>query len=169
MACLTKIMTSKTIHVGVGEYAVSLHQGDMIRTQGLGSCIGIVAISKTSSFAGLLHVQLPESSINEELAARKPGLFADTGISLFINEFLQRGCRTQDIIIKLTGGAQIIDSVSSFNIGKRNYLAVKKCLWALKLWPVAEDVGDCLIRSVSVEVGKPEVTVFIPGLGSKII
>ena len=153
-----------TTYVGIGEFAVSGHPGMLIKTMALGPCVAVVGFSKENNVAGMIHVQLPDSSINLDLAARRPGVFADTGIPLFLGEFAKLGCRPKDLVIKLIGGAQIMDSKNKFNIGKRNYLAVKKILWANKLWPKKEEVGGTISRSVTIEVGHKEVLVTTPGM-----
>jgi chemotaxis protein CheD len=158
-----------TTYIGIGEYAVSGQPGEVLRTLALGPCVGVVVFSKKISVVGLLHVQLPESSINLDLAAKRPAVFADTGIPLFLSEFAKFGCRPAELMVKLVGGAQVMDSKNTFNIGKRNYLAVKKILWANRLWPLKEEVGGTISRSVTIEVGKTDVTISTPGIEERII
>lgn len=153
-----------TQYVGIGEFFVSGQSGVAIKTMALGPCIAVVIFSKDLRVAGLLHVQLPLSSVNLDLAARRPGVFADTGIPLLLEEFARFGCRPSDMTVKLVGGGQVMDPAGTFNIGKRNYLAVKKILWAYRLYPASEEIGGSISRTVSIEVGKTEVLVTTPGL-----
>jgi chemotaxis protein CheD len=152
-----------TTYVGIGELAVSGDPGSVIKTLALGSCVAVAVFSKKTMAAGLLHVQLPESSINQALAEKRPGAFADTGIPLLLAEMAKLGCKPADLVVKLIGGAQVMDPNNTFNIGKRNYLAVKKVLWANRLFPAAEEVGGNISRSVSIKVGENEVLVHTPG------
>ncbi len=152
-----------TTYVGIGELAVSDSTGAVIKTLALGSCVAVAVFSKKTQAAGLLHVQLPESSINQALAAKRPGAFADTGIPLLLSEMAKLGCKPADLVVKLIGGAQVMDPNNTFNIGKRNYLAVKKVLWAHRLFPATEEVGGNISRSVSLIVGQQEVLVHTPG------
>lgn len=158
-----------TKYVGIGELAVSGESGIVIKTLALGSCVAIAAFSKKTQVAGLLHVQLPESSINQALALRLPGAFADTGISLLLAELAKLGCQPADLIVKLIGGAQVMDPNNTFNIGKRNYLAVKKVLWANRLFPSSEEVGGTISRSVSITVGLDGVLIHTPGYEDRMI
>lgn len=153
------------IFIGVGELGVSDRIGEVIKTMALGSCVAVIAQSPNRNAAGLLHFQLPESSINPSLAAGKPGIFADTGIPLLIKGMEKLGCTPRSLTIKLAGGAQIMDPNNLFNIGKRNYLAVKKLLWAMRLLPSAEDVGGTHSRSVSLTVGQAEIRLSSPAKG----
>ena len=46
-----------------------------------------------------------------------------------------------------------MDSQGVFNIGKRNYLALRKILWKAGVLVQAEDVGGNASRTVRLEVG----------------
>ncbi|MBU1107719.1 MAG: chemotaxis protein CheD [Candidatus Riflebacteria bacterium] len=155
--------------VGIGEYAVTATPDTTIRTLALGSCVAVAFFSKKNIAIGLLHVQLPESRINLDLAARKPGSFADTGIPLVISELAKHGCSPADLYVKLIGGAQVMDPNNTFNIGKRNYLAVKKVLWANRLFPVAEEIGGNFSRSVTITMNDGDVLIHTPGYEDRII
>jgi chemotaxis protein CheD len=157
------------LYAGIGEWKVSDLQGQVIKSLALGSCIAVIALSKKTSATGILHVQLPESAVNKDLAHSRPGLFADTGIPILLNEMKKLGCSPGDLLIKLAGGAQVIDPRNTFNIGKRNYLAIKKILWALRLWPLKEAVGGEKSRTVTVRVGSKEVIIASPGVPELII
>lgn len=155
-----------TIYVGVGEYAVSNKPGDVIKTLALGSCVGVMTLIPDLKVAGLLHVALPDSSISPKRVKERPGMFADTGIPLLINEMKRLGYTGNGkMIVKLAGGAAIMDPNNTFNIGKRNILAVKKILWQYKLGPRAEHVGDKISRTVSVEVESGRILLSSPGRG----
>ncbi len=152
-----------TTYVGIGEFKVSGEPGTIIKTLALGSCVAVAIFSKKYAAAGLIHVQLPESSINPALAQKRPGAFADTGIPLLIQEMVELGCKPNELIVKVVGGAQVMDPNNTFNIGKRNYLSVKKILWANRMFPVTEEVGGSISRSVTIVVGENDVKVHTPG------
>lgn len=152
-----------TIFVGVGDLAVSTDPGAVIKTMALGSCIAVCVFGKSRPAVGMLHLQLPESSINPELAKKRPAMFADTGITLLLTQMQRLGFSPRDLVIKLAGGAQVMDPNNTFNIGKRNYLATKKILWAQRLWPLQEDVGGTFSRTVTLNVGKASLHISSPG------
>ncbi len=152
------------IYVGVGEYAVSKTPGDTIKTMALGSCVGVIFLMPKIRAVGLLHVALPDSSINHKRASEKPGMFADTGIPAIIKQIQKMG-NNGKIIMKLAGGAAIMDPNNTFNIGKRNILAVRKILWQYKLGAQTEDLGDSISRTVSIEVNTGKVYLSSPGRG----
>jgi chemotaxis protein CheD len=155
-----------SIYVAVGEFAVCTKPSEVLKTLALGSCVGIVVYSPQFKLAGLLHVALPDSSINKKLAQQRPGMFADTGIPQLLLELKKEGYDSQSgLIVKLAGGASILDPNNTFNIGKRNVLAVRKILWSYRLESIAEDVGESISRSVSVNPESGKVVISSPGRG----
>jgi len=154
------------VYVGVGEYASSKNPDEIVKTLALGSCVAVIMLDPANRAVGLLHVALPDSSINKKRAQEKPGMFADTGISKMLEEMEKNGYQPGGrLIVKLAGGASIMDPNNTFNIGKRNILAVRKCLWHFKLGAVSEDVGGNISRSVSVNLKTGKVILSSPGRG----
>jgi len=155
-----------TIYVGVGEYAATRSAGDIVKTMALGSCVAVIMLDPDTRIAGLLHVALPDSSISKKRVDERPGMFADTGIPALLKEMQKLGCTVNGkMMVKLAGGARIMDPNNTFNIGKRNALAVKKILWKYKLGARAEDLGGTISRTVTVDVNTGKVYLSSPGRG----
>lgn len=152
----------KNIVVGVGGCAVSRTPGGTIKTFALGSCVSVVMLDPKCAMAGMVHIALPESRLSPEKAVELPGYFADTGIPALINSMGSMG-RGKGMIVKLIGGAKIMDSSETFNIGKRNALAIKKILWENGMGAIAEDLGGHISRTVTVEVDTGDIIISTPG------
>ena len=152
-----------SIHVGIGEYHVSSKADDVIKTFALGSCVAVIVYDRAQKRAGLIHVALPDSSINLDKAKEKPGYFVDTGMpKLLQNMRLHNGSR-RNVSIKLAGGSRIMDVNGRFDIGKRNVLAIKKYLWRYQLGTIGEDVGGDISRTVYLSVASGEVVISSSG------
>jgi chemotaxis protein CheD len=152
------------IVLGVGELGASNVQGIQLKTYALGSCVAVVLLDPRTRTVGMVHVALPDSSINPDRAQTLPGYFADTGIPSLMQAMTRFGTNGhQGLIVKLAGGAQIMDPNNTFNIGKRNALAVKKILWGMGLGPRAEDLGDNYSRTVSVATDTGIMVLSSPG------
>jgi chemotaxis protein CheD len=151
----------KQINVGIGELAVSKNPDEVIKTFGLGSCVAVIVLEPKVRAVGLIHIALPESVINPEKAKKQPGYFADTGIPYLIEAMAKLGGQPEGkgLIVKLVGGAQVMDPNQRFNIGKRNVLAIKKILWKYNLAVVAEETGGNNSRTVDVAVRTGRVTI----------
>jgi len=153
------------IILGVGDLGASKAPGAAVKTFALGSCVSVILLDPRVRAVGMVHVALPESKINLQKAAAKPGYFADTGIPKLLEEMAKLGCnpRGQGMIVKLCGGANVMDPNDTFNIGKRNALAVKKLLWRYGMGAVSEDLGGNFSRTVSVFVDTGDVVLSSPG------
>ena len=146
--------------VGIGEYVVSEDVNDDIKTYGLGSCIAVMVYDWRRQMGALLHVAYPESSVNPERAKTQPGYFADTGVELLMKEFIRHHSpNRRDLILRLAGGANVMDEAGHFNIGKRNALAVKRELWRLGYGVKNEDIGGSISRTISLSVASGAVIV----------
>ena len=82
-------------------------------------CVGVVMVDPKARIAGMIHVALPDSNINSAKAKQHPGYFADTGIPLLIREMQKLGStgKGRGLIVKIAGGANILDPNNTFSIG----------------------------------------------------
>jgi len=151
--------------LGVGDYGASNQPGDEVKTFALGSCVSVILLDPKTRTVGMAHIALPDSSINKMKATEKPGYFADTAIPALLNEMVKYGCnkKGKGMVVKLCGGANVMDTNDTFQIGKRNALAIKKVLWAYGMGAVAEDLGQNFSRTVSISVETGQVLLTSPG------
>ncbi|MEM7604834.1 MAG: chemotaxis protein CheD [Myxococcota bacterium] len=152
------------VHViGIGEAFFSGDAGSSIRTYGLGSCVGVCLFDPQSLVTGMIHVALPEAKLNPTMAADKPFHFADTAIALAVKTMLRLGAspKRPKWRIKLAGGASVLKSSATFDIGRRNQVALKRALWAQSMAPIATHVGGHESRTITQKVGEPGVEVYI--------
>ncbi|MCA1987918.1 MAG: chemotaxis protein CheD [Desulfarculus sp.] len=140
------------ITVGVGDLAVSNQKGYEIVTHSLGSCIGVLVHDPSAGVGGLLHLMLPESSLNPERARQQPAVFADTGLPLLFKSAYDLGAKKGRMRVVVVGGSQLLDQSGRFNIGQRNYAAVRKIFWRNNVLIDVEDVGGQVNRTVGLEV-----------------
>ncbi len=140
------------VNIGIGEWAVSSDPDDVLKTYALGSCVAVIVLDVKLGIAGLIHIALPDSSIDVNKSRELPGYFADTGLPLMIEEMKRRGTVRAHVRVKLAGGAAVMDDKGIFDIGKRNLLAAKRILWRSSLGAIAEDTGGEISRTVAVRV-----------------
>lgn len=149
--------------VGIGECQVTSKPGDVLITYALGSCIGIAIHDPVARVGGLLHLMLPESTINPERAQQNPFVFADTGIPLLFRRAYECGAQKNRIVISVAGGAQVLDEQAVFNIGKRNHAAVRKILWKAGCLIKNEAVGGSAARTMRLDMETGQVWLRISG------
>lgn len=155
------------IIVGVADMKVSNQAESTLITYSLGSCVGVVIYDPAARVGGLLHFMLPESQIDPEKARRTPGMFADTGIPRLFKEAYKYGAEKSRLIVKIAGGSQIMDDKGFFNIGKRNYAAMRKIFWRNNVLIQAEDVGGSINRTIRLELATGKVWLKTSGEGER--
>lgn len=155
------------IIIGVADMKVSNQAEADLITYSLGSCIGVVVYDSVARVGGLLHFMLPESQIDPEKARKNPWMFADTGIPFLFKETYKYGAEKGRLIVKVAGGAQIMDDKGFFNIGKRNYAAMRKIFWRNNVLIKAEDVGGMVNRTVRLELSTGKVWMKTSGEGER--
>jgi chemotaxis protein CheD len=153
--------------VGIADMGISQGQGEGLITYSLGSCIGVAIFDPVAQVGGLLHYMLPESQIDPQKAQKNPYMFADTGIPLLFKEAYRYGATKNRIIVKVAGGAQILDESGFFNIGKRNYMALRKILWRNNVLIKAEDIGGQVSRTIRLDLETGKVWIKYSGEGEK--
>jgi chemotaxis protein CheD len=146
-----------TVVVGIGDCQVSNDPQSSIVTYALGSCIAVVIHDSVAGVGGLLHFMLPESSLDPAKAAKNPFQFADTGIPTLFRSAYQLGADKKRLKVTVAGGAQIMDPQGTFNIGKRNCLAMRKIFWKAGVLIQAEYVGGEVSRTLRLDVGTGKI------------
>lgn len=111
----------------------------------------------------MLHVMLPDSSIDAAKAEANPAMFVDTGVPRLFREAYKLGAVKERMVVKVAGGAAVQGGSDVFEIGKRNMIALKKILWKNNVMIRSHDVGGSVSRTVTLAVGTGEVKLRIDG------
>ena len=149
--------------VNVSDAKTSTDPGDVISTYSLGSCIGVTLYDPVTHVGGMLHFQLPTSTLDPARAKQRPLMFADTGMECLIRELEGKGAQKRRLKVKLAGAAQILDDHNLFNIGRRNHAAIRKILWQQGMFVDGEDVGGSSPRNLYLTIADGTVTVKTQG------
>ncbi len=137
--------------------AVSNNPQAELVTFSLGSCVGVVIYDKVAKVGGLLHIMLPDSALNPERARKQPAVFADSGLPLMFKNAYALGASKSRLRVVVVGGSQVMDETGRFNIGQRNYAAVRKLFWRNNVLVDAEDVGGRVNRTVGLQMSTGRV------------
>ena len=154
----------KRIVVDISDAKISSNAQDVLTTYSLGSCIGVCMYDPVVHIGGMLHYQLPNSTLDKPKAERFPFMFADTGMAIMIKKLLAMGAGAKRMQIKIAGGAAMNTGPKGFDIGKRNYLSIRKLLWKNGMFIDAEDVGGTSPRNMYLNVANGSVTIRSVGL-----
>ncbi len=148
-----------TIVVDIADLAVSADPDATLITYSLGSCIGVAIWDPAVRVGGLLHYMLPDSQLSPEKARSNPAMFCDTGVPQLFRAAYELGAVKNRLVVKIAGGSQLLDEQGTFNIGKRNYLALRKIFWKNGVLIQAENVGGNVSRTLKIEIGTGAVSV----------
>ncbi len=149
--------------VGVSEMKISSTPSDVIVTYALGSCIGIAIHDPILKIGGILHFMLPESKIDKEKSQKNPLMFGDTGIPFIFNKLYELGSKKNSLRVIMVGGASVVNTNDTFNIGKRNTVIARKLFWKNNIMIDAEHIGDTVPRTLYLEIGSGNCWITIKG------
>jgi len=153
----------KTLVVGVADLVASNDSTADIVTYSLGSCLGVTVYDPGKKIGGLLHLMLPDSSIDAAKAASLPYMFVDTGVPRLFHAAYNLGADRSRLVVKVAGGAQMLDQQGIFNIGIRNVSALEKIIAQNGLRIHAADTGGLSSRTVRLDLTNGNVSVKTPG------
>lgn len=141
--------TDTVIKVGIADLNVCAGCG-VLKTTGLGSCVGVTLYDPVKRIGGMAHVMLPSSEIARGSVAN-PAKYADTAIPALFERMLQEGAVARRLVAKLAGGAQMFAyqaTGETMRIGQRNVEMCKAVLERLDIPICAEDTGGNYGRTI---------------------
>jgi len=150
--------------VDIADYLVTRDADTTLVTYSLGSCIGLAIWDPASRVAGLLHFMLPDSALAPEKANRNPGMFCDTGVPALFRAAYDLGAAKSRLVVKIAGGARLLNDSGTFNIGERNYLSLRRILWRNGVLISAEDVGGSASRTLRLNAASGATSVRVSGM-----
>lgn len=147
------------ITIGIADMKVSADLSDTLTTYCLGSCIGLSLYDPVAKVGGILHYMLPDDSINPLKGEKNPYMFGSTGIPRLFKACYQLGAEKKRLIVKVAGGAKVMNENGMFNIGKRNYAFLRKMLWKNNVMIDAENIGGNNNRTMYLRLSDGQVMV----------
>lgn len=130
------------VKVGMADMNVVRDSG-VIRTLGLGSCVGLTLYDPQQKLAGMAHIMLPSSEIARE-GQLNIAKYADTAVPALLDKLKALGASPARIVAKMAGGSQMFalaGTGDTMRIGPRNVESCKMLLMDLHIPLVAEDTG----------------------------
>lgn len=109
----TKGLNTHTV-IG-GEFAVGSDDDNVAFKTLLGSCVALMFYDRNKKVKSMNHFLLPNT--DSTISDMKYGLFS---VEAMLNEMYKMGCKKEDIVAKISGGADIMGLNLSSSIGQRN-------------------------------------------------
>jgi chemotaxis protein CheD len=114
-----------------GEYFV--YREDILIMTTLGSCIAACLWDREAKVGGMNHFMLPEGDADS-------GRYGSFAMELLINEMMKQGATRATMEAKVFGGGQVIDGMTTMNIGERNTAFVTDYLKTERIPIMSKDV-----------------------------
>lgn len=144
--------TNETI-VFMSEYKVLAEEG-VLKTVGLGSCVGIALYDPFTLVGGLAHILLPSATEGRNINKKKPGTYADIAIEFLIHEMEKFGASISRLWAKIAGGGEMFGTFGNLpiNVGSMNVSSVKTILRNKRIPLIGEDTGGNKGRTMRLDV-----------------
>ncbi|HEY8282992.1 MAG TPA: chemotaxis protein CheD [Chloroflexota bacterium] len=158
-------LTVTTHSAGLGEMTVVRDSDAVLAARGLGSCVGIAAYEPHRRIAIMAHVMLP-GPVSSLPDPAQPARYASHAVDSIIKAVEKHGGRPRDLVIKLAGGAQVIQlhgKDDRLRVGERNISAVREALAAKGLRASAEHMGGSTGRTLCLNAATGHTTVRVVG------
>jgi chemotaxis protein CheD len=141
------------IMVWMGEYKVLAGDG-VLKTVGLGSCVGVALYDSAAKVGALAHILLPRATDARRRVQKKPGTYADVAIPNLLEEMERLGASPTRIWAKIAGGGEMFATTtnSPLNVGPLNVSSVKEILNKANIPLLGEETGGSRGRSMRLDI-----------------
>ncbi|MCP4324146.1 MAG: chemoreceptor glutamine deamidase CheD [Psychromonas sp.] len=131
------------VRVLPGEYYISTKNRLLMTI--LGSCVSACIWDKKLGIGGLNHFMLPgKASADFNKSAR----YGNYAMEILINHIIQAGGKRENLVAKVFGGAKVMHSFTSMDIGSDNALFIIDYLNNESIPIIASDLGEKYPRKI---------------------
>jgi chemotaxis protein CheD len=146
------MIQQNVIKVGMADLNIAM-DGAILKTTGLGSCVGLTLFDPIRKIAGMAHVMLPSSDIARETTINL-AKYSDTAIPELLDRMLAQGARIERMKAKMAGGAQMFamsGHSDTMRIGPRNVESCTAMLHRFKIPILSQDTGGSVGRTIEID------------------
>lgn len=143
------MIQQNVIKVGMADLNIAM-DGAILKTTGLGSCVGLTLFDPIRKIAGMAHVMLPSSDIARETTINL-AKYSDTAIPELLDRMFAQGARIERMKAKMAGGAQMFamsGHSDTMRIGPRNVESCTAMLNRFKIPILSQDTGGSVGRTI---------------------
>lgn len=146
------MIQQNVVKVGMADLNIAT-DGAILKTTGLGSCVGLTLFDPIRKMAGMAHVMLPSSDIARETMINL-AKYADTAIPELLDRMIAGGARIERMKAKMAGGAQMFampGQSDTMRIGPRNVESCTEMLVKFKIPILSQDTGGNVGRTIELD------------------
>jgi chemotaxis protein CheD len=133
----------------------------VLKAYGLGSCVAVALYDPEARIGGLGHMLLPNRPEKNPLGSESK--FVDAGIVQMVDELVRSGAHRENLIAKVTGGANMFETSYQTlinSIGARNARSARDTLTSLNIPILGEEVGGNRGRTVAFDLATGNMMVY---------
>lgn len=131
--------------VYLGQHLIT-DRRDVMMVTTLGSCVAACIHDPVAGVGGMNHFLLPEPPTGEAQPADVAARYGGVAMERLINDLLSHGARRERLVVKVFGGARVIDT--SYDIGEANARFVVDYVSRESLTLAGQDLGGTAARRV---------------------
>ena len=162
-------MRKVNIVVGMANMVASGQSNANLVTYSLGACVAVAVYDPETKAGGLLHSGLPSSSMSPESQDIQRYMFVDTGLPLLFRAVYALGGLKERLIVKMAGGAEVLNEQGTRDTGPRNLQAVKSVLARNNVSLAAGDMEGQDVLGVRLDLETGALTLDVTSKGSFLI
>ncbi len=141
------------ITIGLGEYAITDTENEVIITHSLGSCVALVLYCPVSKCTSMAHFVLPERDIKHNQVHAKEAYYAKDFVPKMIKFYLDKPeCNKRTLKAYVVGGSVSKNPSDIFKIGERNVKIVIDYLKEHQIKYESDETLGSYSRTVSMDV-----------------
>ena len=140
-----------------------------LKAYGLGSCIAVGLYDPESRIGGMGHMLLPCRPKKNPLGSESK--YVDAGILQMVDELVRAGADRDNLVAKVTGGANMFESTYQtlvHSIGARNAKSARDTLAGLGIPLLGEEVGGNRGRTVEFDLATGNMMVYCARDGEQV-
>lgn len=133
----------------------------VLRAYGLGSCLAVGLYDQDNRIGALGHMLLPQRPEKTPLGSECK--YVDAGIFQMVDELVRAGAKRENLVAKLTGGANMFETTYQTlinSIGARNAKSARNTLAELGIPLLGEEVGGNRGRTVEFDLATGMMMVY---------
>jgi chemotaxis protein CheD len=133
----------------------------VLKASGLGSCIAVGIYDPASGIGGMGHMLLPYRPKQSPIGMASK--YVDAGIFQMVDELVRAGANRENLVAKITGGANMFETVYQTlinSIGARNAKSARETLAGLGVPLLGEEVGGNRGRTVEFDLATGNMMVY---------
>lgn len=149
--------------IGMGQLCVTTRTSEVLVAYALGSCVALTLYDPVARVGGMLHSPLPDSALDPVQARQRPGMYVDTAVPQLLRMCERVGAVKERMVAHVAGAGAPIEDRGLFQVGRRNFAALRRALWKNDMVLSSTLVGGHVPRTVFLLLDVGETLVRVNG------